>query len=392
MKEVVILSGVRTPIGDFGGQFKHLLANELACIVMEEAIARAGVSKEEIEEVILGNCIQRSDEPNVARVASLKTGIPHTASAFTIQRQCASGMQAVVSAAQEITLGDSEIVVAGGTESMSSSPYVLKSARWGQRLQHGEMSDAMWDLLTDPIHKILMGETTERLADKYGITREEQDVIALRSHQNAIAAIKAGRFTEEIVPVVLPQRRGDAKVITLDEHAREDITQESLAKLRPAFRKDGTVTAGNASGLNDGATALVLTSRAKAEALGKKPLGRIVAYSWAGVEPDLMGYGPVPAVQKVLKKAGLTLGDIDLIEVNEAFAGQYLACEKLLNLNRDIVNVNGSGVALGHPVGSTGARLIVTLLYELARRNKRRGLATLCVGGGMGMAVVVERD
>ncbi|MDA8211736.1 MAG: acetyl-CoA C-acetyltransferase [Clostridia bacterium] len=392
MKEVVIISGARTPVGDFGGQFKDFLANELASIAIEEAIARAGVAKEEIEEVILGNCIQRSDEPNVARVASLKAGIPHGASAFTIQRQCASGMQAVVSAAQEIALGDSEIVVAGGVESMSSSPYVLKSARWGQRLQHGEMSDAMWDILTDPIHKIMMGETAERLVDKYGITREEQDIIALRSHQNAIAAIDSGRFTGEIVPVKVPQRRGEPKVVAVDEHARRDITLESLDKLRPAFRKDGTVTAGNASGLNDGATALVLTSRQKAEQLGKQPLGRIVAYSWAGVEPDLMGYGPVPAVRKVLKKAGLTLGDIDLIEVNEAFAAQYLACEKLLGLNREIVNVNGSGVALGHPVGSTGARLIVTLLYELARRNGRRGLATLCIGGGMGMAVIVERD
>lgn len=392
MKEVVIISGARTPVGDFGGQFKDFLANELASIAIEEAITRAGVAKEDIEEVILGNCIQRSDEPNVARVASLKAGIPHGASAFTIQRQCASGMQAVVSAAQEIALGDSEIVVAGGVESMSSSPYVLKSARWGQRLQHGEMSDAMWDILTDPIHKIMMGETAERLVDKYGITREEQDIIALRSHQNAIAAIDSGRFTGEIVPVKVPQRRGEPKVVAVDEHARRDITLESLAKLRPAFRKDGTVTAGNASGLNDGATALVLTSRQKAEQLGKQPLGRIVAYSWAGVEPDLMGYGPVPAVRKVLKKTGLTLGDIDLIEVNEAFAAQYLACEKLLGLNREIVNVNGSGVALGHPVGSTGARLIVTLLHELARRNGRRGLATLCIGGGMGMAVIVERD
>lgn len=392
MKEVVIISGARTPVGDFGGQFKDFLANELASIAIEEAITRAGVAKEDIEEVILGNCIQRIDEPNVARVASLKAGIPHGASAFTIQRQCASGMQAVVSAAQEIALGDSEIVVAGGVECMSSSPYVLKSARWGQRLQHGEMSDAMWDILTDPIHKIMMGETAERLADKYGITREEQDIIALRSHQNAIAAIDSGRFTGEIVPVKVPQRRGEPKVVAVDEHARRDITLESLAKLRPAFRKDGTVTAGNASGLNDGATALVLTSRQKAEQLGKQPLGRIVAYSWAGVEPDLMGYGPVPAVRKVLKKTGLTLGDIDLIEVNEAFAAQYLACEKLLGLNREIVNVNGSGVALGHPVGSTGARLIVTLLHELARRNGRRGLATLCIGGGMGMAVIVERD
>lgn len=392
MREAVIISGVRTPVGDFGGQLKGFLANELASLVIQEAINRAGVAKEDIDEVILGNCIQRSDEPNVARVASLKAGITEQAAAFTIQRQCASGMQAVVSAAQEIVLGDSEIVVAGGVECMSASPFVLKSARWGQRLQHGEMTDAMWELLTDPIHKIMMGETAERLAEKYGITREEQDIIALRSHQNAIAATDSGRFAGEIVPVQIPQRRGEPKIVSTDEHPRRDITMESLAALRPAFRKNGTVTAGNASGLNDGATALVLTSRAKAEQLGKVPLGRIVAYSWAGVEPDLMGYGPVPAVKKVLKKAGLTLSDIDLIEVNEAFAAQYLACEKLLELNREIVNVNGSGVGLGHPVGSTGARLIVTLLNEMARRKLRRGLATLCVGGGMGMAVVVERD
>lgn len=391
LNEVFVLSGVRTPIGDFGGQFKNLMANELATLVIEEAINRAGVNKGDIEEVILGNCIQRSDEPNVARVASLKAGIPEDAAAFTIQRQCASGMQAVVSAAQEVALGDSEIVVAGGVECMSSAPFVLKTARWGQRLQHGEMIDFMWELLTDPIHKILMGETAERLADKYGITREEQDVIALRSHTNAIAAIDSGHFAKEIVPVKVPGRGGVSKVIFTDEHPRQDLTMEILTSLRPVFRKDGTVTAGNASGLSDGASALVLASEKKAAELGREPLGRIVAYSWAGVEPDLMGYGPVPAVRKVLKKAGLTLGDIDLIEVNEAFAAQYLACEKLMNLNREIVNVNGSGVGLGHPVGNTGARLIVTLLYELARRGLHRGLATLCVGGGMGMAVIVER-
>jgi acetyl-CoA C-acetyltransferase len=389
--DVVIVSGVRTPIGDFGGALRDVPALELGRTVVEEAITRAGLEKNQVEEVIFGNCSQRSDEPNIARCISLRAGLPNETTGFTIQRQCSSGMQSIVSAYQEIVLGDAEIVVAGGVESMSSAPYVLKNARWGQRLQHGEMTDALWEMLMDPIHKIMMGETAERLADRHEITREEQDQVAARSHQNALAAIDDGRFASEIVPVIVRGRKGEV-VVETDEHPRRDISPDSLAKLKPVFRKDGTVTAGNASGLNDGASALVMMSAERAAALGLQPLGRIVSYAWAGVEPDLMGYGPVPSTRKALAKAGLTLDQIELFEVNEAFAAQYLACEKLLGLNRDIVNVNGSGVGLGHPVGSTGSRIVVTLLHEMARRDVKLGLATLCVGGGMGMTIVLERQ
>ncbi|WP_027717857.1 thiolase family protein [Desulfovirgula thermocuniculi] len=392
MDEVVIVAAARTAIGDFGGAFRDMLPHQLAVPVIQELLRRTGVTGEMVDEVILGNCAQRSDEPNVARTAALVAGLPVQTTGFTVQRQCASGMQAIISGYQEIVTGDAEIVIAGGTECMSAVPYVLKSARWGQRLQHGEMTDALWEMLTDPIHKILMGETAERLAEKYGISREEQDEIALRSHLNAVRAIEEGRFKEEIVPVAVPQRKGPPRVVDRDEHPRADVTMEKLAQLPPVFRPNGTVTAGNSSGINDGAAAVMLMPLKKARELGLNPLARIVSFAWAGVEPDLMGYGPVPAVRKALKKAGLTLGDIELIELNEAFAAQYLACEKLLDLNREITNVNGSGVGLGHPVGCTGARIVVTLLYEMARRNLRLGLAALCVGGGMGMAMVLERE
>ncbi len=390
-REVVIVSAARTPIGDFGGSLRDVSALKLGKTVVEAVLARAvGLQKEAVEEIIFGNCSQRSDEPNIARCIALEAGFPNETTGFTIQRQCSSAMQAIVSAHNEIFLGDAEIVIAGGVESMSSAPYVLKDARWGKRLQHGEMTDALWEMLMDPVHKIMMGETAERLADKHNITREEQDEVAARSHLNAIAAIDSGKFKEEIVPVTVKTRKGE-KVVDTDEHPRREISKESLAGLKPAFRKDGTVTAGNASGLNDGAAAVVMMSGEKAAALGLKPLAKIISYAWAGVEPDLMGYGPVPATQKALARAGMSLDQIELIELNEAFAAQYLACEKLLELNREIVNVNGSGVGLGHPVGSTGARIVVTLLYEMARRGNRHGLATLCVGGGMGMALVLER-
>ena len=390
-KDVVIVSAVRTPIGDFGGALRDVSALQLGTTVVEEAVRRAeGLKKEQVEEIIFGNCSQRSDEPNIARCIALECGFPVETTGFTIQRQCSSAMQSIVSAYQEIVLGDTEIVVAGGVESMSSAPYVLKGARWGQRLQHGEMTDALWEMLMDPVHKIMMGETAERLADKYNISREEQDEVAARSHQNALAAIDDGRFKEEIIPVTVRTRKGET-VVDTDEHPRRDISRETLARLKPVFRKDGTVTAGNASGLNDGTSAVVLMSAEKAKELGLKPLARIVSYAWAGVEPDLMGYGPVPATNKALEKAGMTIGQMELIELNEAFAAQYLACEKLLELNREIVNVNGSGIGLGHPVGSTGARIVVTLLHEMARRNNKLGLATLCVGGGMGMTLILER-
>jgi len=391
-KDVVIVSAVRTPIGDFGGVFRDVPALELGKAVVEEAVRRAdGLQKEQVEEIIFGNCSQRSDEPNIARCLALEAGFPIETTGFTIQRQCSSAMQAIVSAYQEIVLGDTDIVVAGGVESMSAAPYVLKGARWGQRLQHGEMTDSLWEMLMDPVHRIMMGETAERLAEKYQISREEQDEVAARSHTNALKAIDEGRFKEEIIPVTIRTRKGET-VIDTDEHPRRDISRETLAKLKPVFRKEGTVTAGNASGLNDGAAAVVVMSAAKAAELGIKPLARLVSYAWAGVEPDLMGYGPVPATRRALEKAGMTLDQIELIELNEAFAAQYLACEKLLDLNRAIVNVNGSGVGLGHPVGCTGARIVVTLLHEMARRDNKLGLATLCVGGGMGMTLILERS
>jgi acetyl-CoA C-acetyltransferase len=391
MQDVVIVAGVRTPIGDFGGALKGLMANQLASLVIDEVIKRAGVSKVDIDEVLLGNCLQRSDEPNIARCAALRAGLPITTTGVTIQRQCSSGMEAIVSGYRQIAMGDADIIIAGGTESMSNAVYALKNARWGQRITHSQMTDTLWELLTDPDQNILMGETAERLVDKYDISREEQDEIALRSHRLAINAIDEGRFAQEIVSVPIPSRKGEKLVVLQDEHPRRELTMNDLAKLKPAFRDKGTVTAGNASGLNDGASALVLMSESKANSLGIKPLARIVGSAKAGVEPDLMGYGPVPAVKKLLKKTGLNLGDIGLIELNEAFAAQYLACEKLLELNRNIVNVNGSGVGLGHPVGSTGARLVVTLLHEMIRRDVKKGLATLCVGGGMGKAIIIEK-
>jgi len=390
-RDVYVMSGARTAIGDFGGALKDFLGHQLAVFPMEEALKRAQVSKEMVEEVILGHCIQRTDEPNTARTAALKMGIPVSVPAFTVQRQCSSAMQAIVSGAQMIQLGEADIVLAGGVETMSSAPYMIKTARWGQRLQHGQMSDTVWEVLTDPLNGMLMGLATEGLAEKYKITREEQDEVSHRSHRNAARAIAEGKFKEEIVPVLIPQRKGTPKVFETDEHPRKDISMEELAKLTPAFKKGGTVTAGNSSGLSDGAAAVILMSGAKVQKLGVKPLARIVSYAWAALEPEYFGYGPVPATKKALQKANLTLQDMELIEVNEAFAGQYLACEKGLGLRREMVNVNGSGIGLGHPVGSTGARIIITLLYEMARRGLKMGLATLCVGGGMGMTTIVER-
>ncbi|USG64252.1 acetyl-CoA C-acetyltransferase [Brevibacillus ruminantium] len=391
MEQVVIVSAGRTPIGTFGGALKDVSARKLAETVIKGVINQTNLDPAQVNEVILGNCIQRSDEPNIARVAALDAGLEKEVTGFTVQRQCASGMQAIASGASQIMLGESDVVIAGGVESMSNAPYVLKHARWGKRLTHGEMTDSMWELLTDPHHGILMGETAERLVDRYGITREEQDQIALRSQQNAIQAIDDGRFQEEIISVPV-KKRGETVYVDTDEHPRRGVTLESLAKLKPGFREQGTVTAGNASGLNDGASAVILMSERKAREAGFTPLGRIISYAWAGVEPDMMGYGPVPAVKKALARAGLTLADMDLIEVNEAFAAQYAVVEKLLELPREITNVNGSGIALGHPVGSTGCRIVVTLLHEMKRRQSRYGLAALCVGGGMGMAMIVERS
>lgn len=388
MENIVITSAVRTPIGSFGGIFRHVPPHQLAATVIKEALTRSRLEPAQVSEVILGSAIMRTDEANVARMAALKAGLPVEVPAFSVQRQCSSGMQAVVNAVQEILLGDSEIVIAGGVESMSTAPFLLKTVRWGHRLQHGEMTDSLWEILHDPNYRILMGRTAENLAEKYNITRQEQDEIAFRSHKNASLAIEKGYFKNEIVPVEGSGKKGYS--IDTDEHPRADISMEALAKLPPVFKKGGTVTAGNSSGINDGAAALVLMKESKANSMGLKPLARIIAYAWAAVEPWLMGYGPVPATKKLLQKVNIPLHHIQLIELNEAFAAQYLACEKLLDLNRDIVNVNGSGIGLGHPGGATGARIIVTLIHELRRRKLKLGMASLCVAGGMGMSMLIE--
>ena len=394
--DVVIVSAARTPIGDFGGSLSSIRAHELGAVVMNEVLSRAGLSGEVVSDVIFGDCCQVPDEANTARTAMLKAGLPHEVPAVTIQRQCSSAMQAMAFGAQQIHCGDSDVVLAGGVESMSNAPYVLMTARWGQRLRNGEMTDSMWEMLHSGSRVLgdafIMGETAENLAKKYDISREDQDIVSLRSHQNAEAAIKAGKFKDEIVPVPVPQRKGDPIMVDTDEHVRMGLTMADLSKLKPAFDKNGTVTAGNSSGLNDGAAAVLLMRRDKAQDLGLTPLAKIVGFAVAGVDPKLMGYGPVPSTQKALAKTGIDLKDVQLIELNEAFAAQYLSVERGLGLNREITNVNGSGIGLGHPVGCTGARIIISLMYEMARRDLTLGLAALCVGGGMGMTTIIERD
>ncbi len=391
MREVYILEGCRTAIGSFGGMYLKMRAADLGVIAAEEAIRRAGVAKDALDDVLVGNCMMVSDEINIARVISLRAGIPDQVPACTIQRQCSSSMQAMVFAAQQIQTGESDLVLVGGVESMTHTPYVLKNARWGYRMKHQEVTDSLWEGLTDPVKNMIMGLTAENLAEKYDISREEQDELAFTSNSRAAKATRDGTFTEEIVPVEVPGRRGKVTICDKDEHIRMEVTKEELASLKPAFKKDGTVTAGNASGINDGAAFVVLASEDKVRELGLKPMGRLVSHAVAGVEPELMGYGPVPATQKALARADWKLKDLELIELNEAFAAQYLACEKLLELDRKITNVNGSGIALGHPVGCTGIRLVISLLFEMRRRDVKRGLATLCVGGGMGKAVCIER-
>lgn len=390
MREVVAVSGVRTAIGTFGGTLKDYPAPDLMALVIKEALRRADVDPALPGDVIVGQCMQRTDELPTGRLAVLKAGMPITTPGVTIQRNCASGMQALVYGAQQIMMGDMDAAVAGGVEVMSRVPYTLDKARWGARLQHGVMADGVWDGLTDAWSGLIMGLTAENLAEKYGISREEQDEVALRSHNNAEAAITGGRFKEEIMPVEIPQKKGAPLVFDTDEHVRRGLTMDQLTRLKPSFKKEGTVTAGNASGINDGASAMILMSREKADALGIAPIAKLRGYGMAGVEPELMGYGPVPATKQALERTGLKLEDIELIEVNEAFAAQYLSCEKLLGLNREITNVNGSGIALGHPVGCTGTRIVVSLLHEMKRRGNSLGLATLCVGGGMGMTTIWE--
>lgn len=391
MKNVVITSALRTPVGSFGGVFKDLSPLDLIVPVIQETMRQNGIRPDEPDEVILGHCIQRTDMPNTARTAALAAGLGEQVTGYTIQRQCASGMQAIISGVMQIQLGVSDIVIAGGVEAMSSSPYVLKNHRYGERIRHGEVTDTVWEVLEDPIHKIMMGETAENLADAYQISREEQDEVAYLSHVRANRAAQNGWFDSQIVPITLKKRTGD-ETITTDEHPRKDISLEKLAKLKPSFRTNGTVTAGNSSGINDGAAAVILMSEETAKAKGLTPLARIAGFSVAGVDPKMMGRGPAPAIRKGLQQTGWSLEDAELFEINEAFAAQYLAVEKELGLDREKVNVNGSGISLGHPIGCTGARITVSLVHELRRRGLSKGIASLCVGGGMGVSLFVEAD
>ncbi|MDB2106338.1 acetyl-CoA C-acetyltransferase [Clostridium paraputrificum] len=392
MREVVIASAARTALGSFGGSLKDVPAAELGAIVIKEAVKRAGINPEQVEEVVMGNVIQAGLGQNVARQATLKAGLPNEVPAMTINKVCGSGLRTVALAAQMIKAGDADIVVAGGMENMSAAPYVLDKARWGQRMGDGKLVDTMIkDALWDAFNNYHMGVTAENIAEQWGLTREMQDEFSAASQAKAEAAIKAGKFKDEIVPVVIPQRKGDPIVFDTDEFPRFGTTVEKLAKLKPAFVKGGTVTAGNASGINDGAAAFVVMSAEKAAELGVKPLAKIVSYGSKGLDPAIMGYGPFHATKKALEAANLTVEDMDLIEANEAFAAQSLAVAKDLNFDMSKVNVNGGAIALGHPVGASGARILTTLLYEMEKRDAKRGLATLCIGGGMGTALIVER-
>lgn len=392
-RDVVIVSAVRTPIGSFMGALSNILATELGAIVIREALKRADISGDQVDEVIMGNILQAGLGQGPARQAAIKAELPHEVPSTTINKLCGSGLKAVHLAAQAIQLGDADIVVAGGMENMSLAPYLMPKARTGYRMGDQKVIDSMLsDGLMCAFNDCHMGITAENLADKYSITREEQDKFAAWSQQKAEAAMNEGKFADEIVPVEIPQRKGDPILFDKDEFPRAGVTAEQLGKLKPAFKKEGTVTAGNASGINDGAAALVLMSRERAERLGIAPLAVIRANASAGVDPSIMGIGPVPSTKKALEKAGLSIGDIDLVEANEAFAAQSLAVGRELGIPDEKLNVNGGAVALGHPVGASGARVLVTLLHEMKRRGSRYGLATLCIGGGQGVATIVEME
>jgi acetyl-CoA C-acetyltransferase len=393
MSKAVIVSGVRTAIGSFGGALKDVPATELGRVVISGAIERAGIDRADIEEVIMGNVLQAGVGMNAARQSAIAAGIPDSVPSFTVNKVCGSGLKAVTLAAQAIAAGDAELIVAGGMESMSLAPYILKNARWGYRMGNGELVDSMLsEGLTCAIAGCHMGITGENVAAKYSVSRQSQDEFAAESQQRAVSAIAAGRFDDEIVPVMIEQKRGEKTAFKTDEHPRAGTTAETLARLKPAFQKDaGTVTAGNASGINDGAAALVIASEERARLMELAPMARILSYASAGVDPRYMGMGPVPAIERALEKAELTPGDIDLFELNEAFASQSLGVLKELGLDQSRVNVNGGAIALGHPIGASGARVLVTLLYEMRRRDVRRGLAALCIGGGQGIALIVER-
>lgn len=391
MKEVVIASAVRTAVGKFGGSLKDVPAVDLGSIVIKEALNRAGVKPEMVDEVIMGNVIQAGQGQSPGRQAAVKAGIPVEVPAFTLNKVCGSGLRAVSLAAQIIKAGDADILVAGGMENMSAAPFLLPNSRWGYRMGDNKVVDAMIkDGLWESFNDYHMGITAENIAEKWNISREEQDKFAAMSQNRAEKAIKSGRFKDEIVPVTVKTKKKEF-VFDTDEHPRFGTTVEVLSKLKPAFKKDGTVTAGNASGINDGAAALVVMSADKAKELGIKPLAKIVSYGSKGLDPAYMGYGPVGATKVALEKAGLTIDDMDLMEINEAFASQSIAVVRDLKADINKVNVNGGAIALGHPVGCSGARILVTLLYEMQKRDSKLGLATLCIGGGMGTALIVER-
>lgn len=393
MKKVVIASAVRTAIGTFGGSLKDVPAVDLGAVAIKEALNRANVKPEMVDEVFMGCVLQASLGQNVSRQAAVKAGVPVDVPTMTINKVCGSGLRAVSLGYQTIMAGDNEIVVSGGMENMTMAPYYLTKARYGYRMGNSPIIDGMvHDGLWDIFNNYHMGITAENLAEKYNITREEQDEFAARSQQLAEKAITSGRFKDEIVPVEIPRRKKDPLIFDTDEHPRFGTTVESLGKLRAAFKKDGTVTAGNASGINDSSAAVVLMTEEKAKELGIKPLATIVSWGSGGVDPSIMGVGPVPATKKALERAGLKLEDIGLIEANEAFASQSIAVAKELNFNMDVVNVNGGAIALGHPIGASGTRILVSLLYEMQKRDVEYGLATLCIGGGMGTALIVKRE
>ena len=392
MREVVIASAVRTAIGTFGGSLKDIPAVDLGALVIKEAVNRAGIKPELVNEVVMGNVIQAGLGQNVARQSAVKAGLPIEIPAMTINMVCGSGLRSVALAAQMIKAGDCDVVVAGGMENMSRAPYALETTRWGQRMGDGKIVDTMIkDALSDAFNNYHMGVTAENIVKEWGLTREELDEFSLNSQLKAEKAIKEGKFKDEIVPVMVPQRKGEPKVFDTDEGPRFGPTIEGLARLKPCFIKDGKVTAGNSSGINDGAAAFVVMSAEKAEELGVTPLATIVSYGHKGLDPAIMGYGPFHATKAVMQSANLTVEDMDLIEANEAFAAQSIAVAKDLHFDMSKVNVNGGAVALGHPVGASGARILVTLLHEMQRRDAKKGLATLCIGGGMGTAMIVER-
>jgi acetyl-CoA C-acetyltransferase len=391
-REVVVASGVRTAIGDFGGSLKDFAPTELGARVVREVLSRANVSGDDVGHVVFGNVIHTEPKDMyLARVAALNGGVAQHAPALTVNRLCGSGLQAIISAAQSVLLGDAEIAIGGGAESMSRAPYIMPSARFGQRMGNASIVDMMLGALHDPFQSIHMGVTAENVAQKYDISRDAQDALALESHRRAAKAIEAGYFKEQILPITIASKKGDT-VFDTDEHVRMNATADDFSKLKAVFAKEnGTVTAGNASGINDAAAAVVLMERGTAEKRGVKPLARLVAYAHAGVDPNYMGIGPVPATQKVLERAGLTVGDVDVIEANEAFAAQACAVSKELGLDPAKVNPNGSGISLGHPIGATGALITVKALYELQRIGGRYALVTMCIGGGQGIAAIFER-